>query len=76
MKEQQRTKFYKNFFHIISENFQMEDTEGNAKDIDEKLYAQLTEQKDIRQFIAKFDEAIQLTCRKTCQFLGGRTLSK
>ena len=25
----------------------MEDTEGNAKDIDEKLYAQLTEQKDM-----------------------------
>ena len=41
----------------------MEDTEGNAKDVDEKL-CQLTEQKDIRQFIAKFDETIQLTCRK------------
>jgi hypothetical protein len=47
----------------------MEDTEGNANDIDEKLYAQLTEQKDVRQFIAKFDETIQLTCRKTCNHL-------
>ena len=31
VKKQQHTVFYKNFFHIISENFQMEDTEGNVK---------------------------------------------
>ena len=47
----------------------MNDTEGNTKDIDEKLHARLTEQKDIRQFIAKFYETIQLTCKKTCNHL-------
>jgi hypothetical protein len=65
--ERKQTDFYENLFHMISTNFQIEDTGGNVKDMDEKLYDQLTRQKDIRLFIDKLDETVQTTCRKTCK---------
>ena len=64
--KEQHTEFYKNFFYLISKNFQIEDNEGNAKETDEELNARLIGQKDIRGFIKKLDETIQTTCKKTC----------
>jgi hypothetical protein len=74
---------------LISENFQIENNKGNTKGIDETLNAWLKGQKDIREFIEKFDETIQLTCKETLnteiyrthlqresQSLGGQTLSQ
>ena len=69
IKEQQHTEFYKNFFQLIFKNFQIEENEGNAKEIEEKLNARLTGQKDIGVFIEKFDETILSTCNKTIKHL-------
>jgi len=44
MKEQ-HTEFCKKIFQLISENFQIENDEGNTKGIDEKLKARLKGQK-------------------------------
>jgi hypothetical protein len=39
--------------------------EGNTKGIDETLNARVKGHNDIEEFIEKFDETIQLTCRET-----------
>jgi len=44
LKEGQHKEFYKNFFHNISKNFQIEYTRRNTEDIDERLYTILKEQ--------------------------------
>jgi len=49
---------------LVSKNFQNEDNEGNAKEIDEKLNVRLTGQKDIGVFIKKFDEKYSQYARK------------
>jgi len=54
---------------LISKNFQIEDNEGNAKEVDEKLNATLRGQKDISVSIEKFDETIESTCKKTLKHL-------
>jgi chromatin segregation and condensation protein Rec8/ScpA/Scc1 (kleisin family) len=56
-------------FYVTSKNFQIVDNGESANDIDDKLYAKLTEQKDIRLFIEKFDQTVQTTCRETCKHL-------
>jgi hypothetical protein len=89
MKEQQHTEFCKKLLQLISENFQIENDEGNTKVIDDTLNARLKVHKDIGEFIEKFDKTIQLTCKETLkhrnlphickresQSLGGRTLSQ
>jgi hypothetical protein len=50
---------------LISENFQIENDEGNTKGIDKTLNAWLKGNNDIEEFIEKFDETIQLTCKET-----------
>jgi hypothetical protein len=47
------------------ENFQIEKDEGNTKGIDVTLNARLKGHKDIEEFIEKFDESTQLTCKET-----------
>ena len=69
MKEQQHTEFCKIFLQLISENFQIEKDEENMKDIDEKMNARLEGQNDIRGFIEKYDEIMQLTCKATLKHL-------
>ena len=54
---------------MISKNFQIENNEGNTKEIDEKLNARLSGQKDIGVFIEKFNDMIQSTCKKMFKFL-------
>jgi len=54
---------------MISKNFQIGNTGGSANDIEDKLYAKLTGQKDTGLFIGKFDETVQTTCRETCKHL-------
>jgi len=41
-------EFYKNFLQMILKNFEIENNEGNTKEIDEKLNARLSGQKDRR----------------------------
>jgi hypothetical protein len=43
---------------LISENFQIENDEGDTKEIDETLNARLKGHNDIKEFIEKFDETI------------------
>jgi hypothetical protein len=64
IKEQQYTEFCNKLLQLISENFQIENDEGNTKGIDETLNARLKEH-DIQEFIEKFDKTIQLTCKET-----------
>ena len=61
MKEQQY-RIFKKLFQLISENFQIENDEGNTKGIDETLNALL---KDIGELIEKFEETIQLARKET-----------
>jgi len=65
MKEQQHTKFCKTFLNLISKKFQIDKDEENMEEIDEALNTQLKEHKDISEFIEKYEEAIQLTCKET-----------
>jgi len=65
MKEQQHTEFCKKLLQLISENFQIENDEGNTKGIDDTLNARLKGHKDIGEFIEKFDKTIKLTCKET-----------
>jgi hypothetical protein len=50
---------------LISENFKIENDEGNTKRIDETLNARLKGHNDIGEFIEKFGETIHLTCKET-----------
>jgi hypothetical protein len=65
MKEQHHTEFCKKLLQLISENFQIENDEGNMKGMDDTLNARLKEHKDVGEFIEKFDKTIQLICKKT-----------
>ena len=65
MKEQQHTKFCKTFLNLISKKFQIDKEEENMEEIDEALNAQLKEHKDISEFMEKYEEVIQLTCKET-----------
>jgi len=67
IKEQQHKEFYRNLFHIISKNFQIENNGGSMENIDEKLYTILTGKNNIRLFIEKIDDTVQETCRATCK---------
>jgi len=69
IKGQQHTEFHKNLLQLISKNFQIENNEGNAKEIDKKLNTKITCQKDTGIFIGKFEETIQSTCKETFKHL-------
>jgi len=56
IKGQQHTEFHKNVLQLISKDFQIENKEGNTKEIDEKLNTKITGQKDIGLFIETFEE--------------------
>jgi hypothetical protein len=64
MKEQKHTIFGKEIIQLISENFQIENDEGNTKGIEDILNARLKGHKD-REFIEKFDKTIQMTRKET-----------
>jgi hypothetical protein len=65
MKGKHHTEFCTRFLKLITENFQIGNDEGNMEGIDETLNARLKGQEDIREFIKKFAETIQLTCKET-----------
>jgi hypothetical protein len=65
MKGKHHTEFCTRLFKLITENFQTGNEEGNLEGIDETLSARLKGQQDIREFIKKFEETIQLTCKET-----------
>jgi hypothetical protein len=54
---------------LISKNFQIENDEGNTKEIDEKLKLRILGQNDVGVFIENFDETVQSTCKKTFKYL-------
>jgi hypothetical protein len=51
MEEQQHTEFCKKLLYLISENFQIENDEGNTKEIDDTLNERLKGHKDIGEFV-------------------------
>jgi hypothetical protein len=53
----QHKQYYKNLFHCISKNVQIETIGGSTENIDEKLYTILTGHNNIRLFIAKIDDS-------------------
>ena len=60
--------------NLISKKFQIDKEKENMEEIDETPNAQLREHKDIREFIQKYEEVIQIACEKTVK--QGQTYSK
>jgi hypothetical protein len=64
MTEQQHKKKKKKLIQLISENFQIENDQGNTKGIEETLNARLNGHNEIKEFIETVDKTMQLTCKE------------
>jgi hypothetical protein len=64
IKEKQRLVFYEKFYSTISKKFHIKRKRGGQEEMDDELSRRVKGELDLKQFTAKLEEAIQMTCRE------------